>query len=68
MLLLSLFVDGLSLERVDHFVLGHVDEHLTARLCVLRLHHEAFLRLNYCAAFRVDVWLSIFGACGRLRR
>ena len=67
MLLLSLLVNRLGLEWVHHFVLGHVYEHLTSRLCILCLHDKAFLRLNYCAAFWIDVRLSVFGTLSVLR-
>lgn len=54
-LILLVFGHGLLLKWVNDIVLAHIEEHLSVRIHIFGLDHEAFGWLNDHATFLVDV-------------
>ena len=54
-----IFRDCLLLERVNHFMLSHVDEHFLP-LVVFGFHYKPCSWLDHSSSFLINYWLSIF--------
>ena len=59
MLVLLIFGNSLLLKRVHMLMRCHVDEHFASCAHIFCLHYKALIRLDYHAAFGVDMGFGI---------